>query len=315
MKCMNRYQEIAREETPPHVVTIGNFDGVHVGHRALLGAARCRADSLGISLAVLTFEPHPAEILKPETEKLRLVTPERKRELLSECGVELALFQAFDAEFAALSAEAFARAVLVDALRARLVYVGENFRFGKGREAGVGTLSKFGRRFGFDVYSAELIQRGETAVSSSRIREALTRGDVAAAAKMLGRYHEVSGTVSRDRQLGKKMGFPTINLKNVTVMFPKPGIYAALADVGGRTVSAAAYIGDRPTMGSGFSIEAHLLDFGGDLYEESATLRFVARIRDDEKFDTTDQLTRQIAADIAEIRGILASANITEIHD
>jgi riboflavin kinase / FMN adenylyltransferase len=309
MRRTSHYQEIAEETSTPHVVTIGNFDGVHIGHRALLKAARRRADSLGVSLAVLTFEPHPAEILKPGTERLRLVTPDRKSELLAACGVELALFQRFDADFAALDAEEFVRAVLREALLAKLVYVGENFRFGRGRGAGVGKLSRFGRKYGFDVYSAELIQKGSAAVSSSRIREVLADGDVRAAAKMLGRFHEVGGTVVRDRQIGQTMGFPTINLKDVDVMFPKSGIYAALVDIDSRTVPAAAYIGDRPTMGAGFSIEAHLLDFSGELYQARATIRFVDRIRDDQKFDTTDQLAAQIASDIARIREILAEIN------
>jgi riboflavin kinase/FMN adenylyltransferase len=310
MKRVNRYQEVISENSSPYVVTIGNFDGVHIGHRALLSAARCRADSLGISLAVLTFAPHPIELLQPDAAQSRLVTPEKKLSLLRECHVDLAVFQTFDAAFAALDPEAFVRVVLVEALEAKLVYVGENFRFGKGREAGVGALSRFGRRFGFDVYSAELIQSGKIPVSSSRIRDALSEGDVTAASRMLGRHHEITGIVARDRQFGKKMGFPTINLNGVSVMLPKPGIYAALAEVGEKSIPAAAYIGDRPTTGSGFSIEAHLLDFEGDLYEETATLRLVERIRDDRKFNDIDQLTRQIADDIERIRGI-----IKKIHD
>ncbi len=307
MKRVSHYQAVQCDNDVSQVVTIGNFDGVHVGHRALLAAAREQADALGLSLAVLTFEPHPVEVLKPGSEKLRLVGPKRKEELLAECGVDIALFQRFDRGFAAMEIETFAREVLAKSLQARLVYVGENFRFGRGRGGNVRALTDFGRKLGFKVIAKPLIQLDNQVVSSSRIRELLSEGRAAEAATLLGRFHEVTGTVLPDQQLGKKMGFPTINLRDVAVMFPGAGIYAAFCDVGDRAYRAAAYIGDRPTLGTGFSIEAHLLDFEGELYQREVTLRFVQHIRDDRKFNSTRELTDQITDDIARIKQILSA--------
>jgi riboflavin kinase / FMN adenylyltransferase len=305
MKQFIHYSDVASFIRKPRVVSIGNFDGVHTGHRAVLRAAKWEANLRFLELAVLTFEPHPVEVLIPDAPKLRLVETDRKAELLSECGVDLVLFQRFDDDFADLSARRFAKEVLEEALLSKLVFVGENFRFGHRREAGVDDLVRLGEEMGFEVFGETLIQAGESEVSSSRIRRALTDGDVRAANQMLGRPHEVSGTVKEDRAVGAKMGFPTINLTNINVVIPKPGIYAALCDTDGDVFPAAAYIGDRPTMGAGFSVEAHLLDFDGDLYGQRVTLKFIERVRDDQKFDSAEALTRQIEADVSAIRGIL----------
>ena len=305
MKRISHYQALQRDPDTPHVVTIGNFDGVHIGHQALLAEARKQADGWGLSLAVVTFEPHPVEVLNPGLKELRLITPDRKSALLARCGVDLALFQKFDVGFAALDTETFAREVLFGALHSRLVYVGDNFRFGRARGGGIRTLSYIGRKLGFEVQSTPLIQQGDAPVSSSRIRLLLEEGRVREASALLGRPHEITGTVTPDQQMGQKMGFATINLKNVHVMYPKSGIYAAFCHVGERRVPAAVYIGDRPTLGAGFSIEAHLLDFSEELYEQQVTLEFIEWIRDDRAFDSTDALVAQINHDITQIREIL----------
>ena len=305
MKRFSHYTFLAREESKPRVVTIGNFDGVHIGHQAVLRAARKEADRLGLELALLTFDPHPAEIMKPDARKLRLVEPYRKAELLAACGVDIALFQKFDREFAALSAETFARVVLAEALNARLVFVGGNFRFGRGREAGVDELRRLGEELGFEVSGEPLIHSSDVLVSSSRIRELLLKGDVSGARALLSRSHELSGTVARGREMGGKIGFPTINLVDFQALQPGPGIYAAVCDFDGKEIKAAAYIGSRPTMNAGFSVEAHLLDFNDDLYGKRVVLRFVERIRDDQKFDSTSALVRQITLDIKRIREVL----------
>ncbi len=305
MKRFVHYSEVGSFIPKPRVVTIGNFDGVHRGHRAVLQAAKQEANRRFLELAVLTFEPHPAEILIPDAPKLRLVETDRKAELLAECGVDLVLFQKFDETFAAVSAQRFAKEVLCDAMMSKLVFVGENFRFGHNREAGVDTLGRLGKAFGFEVVGESLIQSGAAEVSSSRIRRALAEGDVHTAGDLLGRPHEIPGTVKEDRSMGAKMGFPTINLDEISVVIPKPGIYAAECLHKDATFPAAAYIGDRPTLGTGFAVEAHLLDFSGDLYGERVSLKFIERIRDDQKFDDTAVLVRQIEQDIARIRDIL----------
>lgn len=305
MDLYHHYSEISGRDSQPRVVTIGNFDGVHLGHQTVLNAARREADRLGIDLAVLTFEPHPAEILKPDGPKLRLVEPARKAALLEGCGVDLTLFQQFDAAFSLMSAERFADRVLVRALSAKLVFVGDNFRFGRGREAGVGTLKSLGQLMGFDVFGEALVQLENQEISSSRIRRLLARGQVSEARRLLGRCHEVSGIVVKDRSVGKSIGFPTINLTDTKVMLPGPGIYAALCDVQGEAVKAAAYVGSRPTMDAGFAVEAHLLDFAQELYGQRVTLRFLEHVRDDRRFDSPEALVRQITDDIARIRTVL----------
>jgi riboflavin kinase/FMN adenylyltransferase len=306
MRLLYDYRELDRTTGPARAVTIGNFDGVHVGHRAVLEHAVEISGARGLELAVLTFEPHPAELFRAGEVKLRLVEPERKVELLSECGVDLVLAQKFDEQFAGLSAESFAGDVLVRALRARLVIVGENFRFGQGRVGDVSMLRDLGRRLDFEVRSEPLVGVAGAGVSSSRIRELLSAGEVSEAARLLGRLHEVSGTVVRGKgDAGNALGFPTVNLDDVSVLTPGKGIYAAHCDVEGQTLKCAAYIGDRPTLGHGATLEAHLMDFDGDLYDRRVRLRFVERLRGEQKFDGMDALRQQVGRDIARARQIL----------
>jgi riboflavin kinase/FMN adenylyltransferase len=309
MRLLYDYRELDDPAGPARAVTIGNFDGVHVGHRAVLEHAVARSRASGLELAVLTFEPHPAELFRAGEVKLRLAEPERKVELLSECGVDLVLAQKFDAEFAGLTAEQFARDVLIDSLHARLVIVGENFRFGRARSGDVARLTELGEQLGFEVRSEPLVGVAGAGVSSSRIRELLSAGEVAEAAALLGRLHEVTGTVVRGKgDAGEALGFPTVNLDDVRVLVPGKGIYAAHCDVDDETLKCAAYIGDRPTLGHGATLEAHLMDFDGDLYGRRVRLRFVERLRGEQKFDGIDALREQVGRDIDRARQILAEA-------
>ncbi|MBW2276090.1 MAG: riboflavin biosynthesis protein RibF, partial [Deltaproteobacteria bacterium] len=285
MRLLYDYRELDDSAGPARAVTIGNFDGVHVGHRAVLEHAVAISRASDLELAVLTFEPHPAELFRAGEVKLRLAEPQRKVELLSECGVDLVLAQKFDEQFAGLTAERFAGDVLMVALRAQLVIVGENFRFGRRRTGDVALLGDLGRQLGFEVRSEPLVGAAGAGVSSSRIRELLSEGEVATAAELLGRLHEVSGRVVRGKGAGHEIGFPTVNLADVRVLAPAKGIYAAHCDVEGQTLKCAAYIGDRPTLGHGATLEAHLIDFDGDLYDQRVRLRFVERLRGERKFD------------------------------
>jgi len=299
------YKDLTRGSSKHRIVTIGNFDGVHLGHRAVLHHAREEAASHGLELAVLTFEPHPAELLKPDGPKLRLAEPERKALLLAECGADLILAQRFDDRFSKLSARTFASDVLVDALKASRVIVGANFRFGKGRQGGVATLTRLGEELGFEVRGKQLVRSENGEVSSSRIRKLIMNGDVALGRELLGRCHEVPGTVEPGKGQGRILGYPTLNLGNIKVLLPAPGIYAARCDTGNRLENAAVYIGDRPTMGYGFSVEAHLLDFDGDLYGKRVVISFVDRIRGDMKFPNPESLTHQMAQDVDRARQLL----------
>jgi len=305
MECIYDYNELRADTARPRIVTIGNFDGVHVGHQAVLAKASRDAKRHGLELAVLTFEPHPAELLKPDGPRLRLVEPERKAELIAECGADLLLAQRFDREFAQLSAERFTAEVLVRSLGATEIIVGENFRFGRGRIGDVHALREFGRTMGFQVSGEQLVRSRKADISSSRIRQLLQLGNLAVASILLGRPHEIPGTVMPGRKEGRSLGFPTINLGDVRVLVPGPGIYAAQCVIGGDIEMAAAYIGDRPTMGHGFSIEAHLLDYDKDLYGQRVVLRFIERVRDDMKFENLDELKEQMSRDVDLIREIL----------
>lgn len=309
MRAYTDYRDSDLGSTVPRVVTIGNFDGVHLGHRAVLAAARREADRRGAELAVLTFEPHPAELLRPDLKRLRLIEPKRKLELLEGCGVDLVLAQRFDESFAALSAERFAREVLKGALAAAAVAVGDNFRFGAKRRGDVAALARFGAGMGFELVSAALVRSGASEISSSRVREALLGGDVRGARELLGRRHEVPGTVIAGRGAGRQLGFPTINLGEVAVLVPAPGIYAGRCETDGKETPAAIYIGDRPTLGFGSTLEAHLMDFSGDLYGRRAVLRFVERVREDAKFETPALLAEQMERDVAQVRSLLGATH------
>jgi riboflavin kinase/FMN adenylyltransferase len=305
MRLVRHYRDLAGDPASRRVVSIGNFDGVHVGHRAVLAAARAEADRRCCELAVLTFEPHPAELFGKAEPRMRLVDPEQKAALLAACGVDLALFQRFGAAFAALAPEAFAADVLVGALGAACIVIGEGFRFGTDRAGDFAALRELGAGLGFEVCAAPLVtDRGE-GVSSTRIRAALLTGDVAAARRLLGRPYEVSGEVVRGRGVGSGLGFPTANLGGVQVLLPAPGIYAARCAVGRERVPAAVYLGDRPTLGHGLSLEAHLLDYGEQLYGARLAITFIDRVRGEQCFDGVDALRAQIAEDVARVRSIL----------
>jgi riboflavin kinase/FMN adenylyltransferase len=305
MRLVKHYRDLAGEPAGRRVVSIGNFDGVHLGHRATLAAARAEADRLGAELAVLTFEPHPAELFGRARPAMRLADPEQKASLLAACGVDLVLDQRFDEAFAALAPAAFAADVLVGALCAACVVVGDGFRFGAGRRGDFAALRRSGGELGFAVVAAPLVtDRGE-GVSSTRIRAALLAGDVAAARRLLGRPYEIAGEVVHGRGVGSGLGFPTANLDGVRVLLPAPGIYAARCAVRSAVHPAAVYLGERPTLGHGHALEAHLLDGGADLYGERIALAFVDRVRGEQRFDGAEALRAQMAIDVARIRSIL----------
>ena len=309
MRLVRDYRELRWRQGPRRAVTVGNFDGVHLGHRAVLRAARERAREGGLELAVLTFEPGPAQLLRPDTAPLRLTAPERKHELLAEAGADLVLAQRFDAGFAALSPEEFARLVLVDSLGARAVVVGRNFRFGRGRAGTAESLKAIGAALDFEVDSLDLVSGGDAGISSSRIRALLAAGDVAGAARLLGRPHELEGEVIRGAGDGRRLGFPTANLGDLRVMAPGPGIYAARWSAAGEGGAAAVYIGDRPTLGHGSSVEAHLLDREIDLYGRRLRLDFVERLRDDRRFADRGSLAAQLGRDVEAARAAFAAAD------
>jgi riboflavin kinase/FMN adenylyltransferase len=298
------------------VVTPGNHDGVHAGHRCLVTEARrlsAEADP-ALRVVALTFHPHPMQLMAPERAPALLTTPDRRAELLRGAGADEVVIRPFDGEFAALSPEAFVTDVLMGQYGARAVVVGDDFRFGKNRAGDVATLEALGARLGLRVLAVpRIVEQGEP-ISSSRVRAALVAGDVERAASLLTRAHDVSGVVVTGDQRGRTIGVPTANLALGAVLVPADGVYAVAVRVlgsDGRPPSALLYgtanLGVRPTVAAGRSLEIHIHDFDGDLYGRTLRVGFLARLREERKFPDLAALTAQIARDVAASRAVAAS--------
>lgn len=298
---------------PGCAVTIGAFDGVHLGHRLVIDRTRAEATARGAETAVVTFDRHPAQVVRPESAPKLLTTLDHKLELLADLGVAYTYVVHFDAERARESAVDFIDEVLVDCLRARAVVVGADFHFGRRRGGNLATLAERGRSAGFDAIGLDLWSQpgsGGAVVSSTAIRAAVARGEVAAAAEMLGRHHELRGVVIDGDKRGRTLGFPTANVALPAEMaLPADGIYACWYErPDGSVHPAAVNVGRRPTFYDDQEhplVEAFLLDFSGDLYGEPAQVRFVAHLRPELRFDGVDALVTQMHADVAETRRIL----------
>ena len=289
---------------PRAAVAVGNFDGVHRGHQALVAAAVRTAAATSGTPVVLTFDPHPARVLAPGTAPSALMTLEQKAEALGRLGIEALAVLPFTPAVAAAGPAEFAEAVLARALGASAVVVGSNFRFGHGRAGDAGTL----RGLGFAVVEVAPVMHGGARVSSSRIREALAAGDVGEAAALLGRRHFVYGPVVAGDGRGRTLGIPTANVASRNETLPAVGVYAAWAWPEGRSpgIAAVVNVGRRPTFGGGaVSVEAHLLDFAGDLYGATLAVAFAARIRGERKFEGADALVARIREDVALARARL----------
>jgi riboflavin kinase/FMN adenylyltransferase len=296
-------------------VTIGAYDGVHLGHRAVIEEVRSRAATLDVPTAVVTFDRHPAAVVRPESAPRLLTDLDQKLELLANADVDYTLVVHFDEERSHETAEDFVNEVLVGCLRARLVVVGEDFHFGRDRGGNVELLGRMGPDLGFDVEGLRLVPVPgfEGPVSSTAIRRALQAGDVVTATRLLGRPHEVRGLVERgDGRGGSVLGFPTANVAVPNeIQLPADGIYAGWYErPDGSSHAAAISIGRRPTFypeGAPLMVEAYLLDFDGDLYGERARVRFVSRLRGEERFESIDELVAQMNNDVAAARAALES--------
>jgi riboflavin kinase/FMN adenylyltransferase len=299
------------------VVTIGAYDGVHLGHQAVIAAVRRRAAEAGLASAVVTFDRHPASVVRPESAPRLLTDLEQKLELLAVTGIDRALVISFDEVRSKEPAEEFVREVLVEALGAKVVIVGEDFHFGHQRQGNVGLLTRMGDELGFQVEGMALVDASGRAASdgdkasSTAIRHALVAGDLDAATAMLGRPYEVRGVVAHGDARGRELGFPTANVSVPgDILLPADGIYAGWYErPDGSVHPAALSLGRRPTFyeeAHASLLEAHLLDFVGDLYDEPARVRFVARLRGEERFDTVEALVEQMHRDCDEARAHLS---------
>lgn len=292
------------------VVTIGVFDGVHRGHQAIIGEAVSRARALGVPSVVLTFDPHPSEVVRPGSHPTVLTSPRYKAELVEGLKADVLCVLDFTLEFSRLTPAEFAHVVLVEHLHAQAVVVGENFRFGHKAAGDVAELARIGERFGFAATGVPLVRDGETTISSTYVRSCVDAGDVAAATRALGREHRVEGVVVRGDARGRTLGFPTANLRTAPhTAVPADGVYAAWLVRGGERLPAAVSIGTNPTFeGRERRVEAFVLDFDGDLYGEALALDFVALLRaaDTMSFDSVDALVAQIGRDVTKTRELLA---------
>jgi riboflavin kinase/FMN adenylyltransferase len=283
------------------IVVIGNLEGIHRGHQAVLRQARALADRSSARVVVLTFDPHPAEVLHQKV-KPRLCTVARRVELLRENGADEVVVEPFTLELAALTPEEFARNLLSARLHCSAVVVGENFRFGAHRAGDKTTLRDLGRQIGFEVVAAEIASDEKGPFSSTRVRNAIAAGDLAEATHVLGRPHSISGVVEHGDERGRTIGFPTANLGGVTEMLPPYGVYAVRADERPGVMN----LGVRPTVdGTKLRIEVHLFDFNGDLYDQSMRVHLIERVREERKFAGLDELKAQIAKDADTARAIL----------
>jgi len=291
-------------------VAIGNFDGVHLGHQALVRAARERAQATGAALAVLTFEPHPREYLDPGAAPPRLMRVGEKCAALAAAGVERLVVLRFDSRLQHLSPESFIDTVLRDGLGARHVVVGEGFRFGCRRAGTIESLRAAGTAAGFEVVVVPSVTLDGQRVSSTRVRTALAAGDLDGAARLLGRPYTLTGRVIAGERLGRQLGYATANLRLHRRIAPLGGVFAVdVRGIDGRGAAAAvASLGTRPTVGGGETLlEVHVFDFDGDLYGRRLAVDFVAKLREEEKFASLDALVAQMHADAARAREILAA--------
>ena len=303
-----RGQHNLRDEHRGCVATIGNFDGVHAGHLAVLRALKARGAEHGLPSVLVTFEPQPLEYFRPAEAPARLTRPREKLELLRDAGVDRVLVLRFDQDLAMMQAEQFIRQVLIDGLGIRHLYVGDDFRFGRNRVGDFAMLKAFGREHGFAVECLETVGDSCGRISSTRIREALAAGDLKTAACCLGRGYRMSGRVEHGHKRGRTIGFPTMNVGMARLRSPLRGVFAVQVDgLEDGPLNGVANIGNRPTLQGDdrFVLEVHLFDFDREVYGQQVSVHFIERIRDERKFPSFDELREQILRDAAQAREIL----------
>jgi len=285
-------------------LTIGNFDGVHIGHRELLRRTVTRARENGLMAVALTFHPHPIRYFTPKARFYEITSPEEKAARMEEMGIDALVVESFTGEIGGMGPEEFARTVIRGRLSARFVTVGYDFTFGRNRTGSPAMLSRIGREAGFAVDIVQPLVRGGAIVSSSRIRELLLGGRVREAEELLCAPYKVSGTVVTGAARGRKLGFPTANVQFTQELLPLPGVYVVDVAAGGSLRRGVANVGFNPTFGeNSLGVEVHLIDFRGDLYGQELAVYFRDRIRDERKFKSVDELVRQIQKDVEFARG------------
>lgn len=301
-------EDFSRPLAERSVVTIGNFDGVHRGHREIFRrVARTAVAEQALSV-VVTFAPHPLQVLNPSRTPLLITTPAQKRALIAENDLDLLVVIPFSPAFAAIPAERFVREVLVSGLGMRHLVIGHDYAFGRGREGNEALLGRLSIELQFQLEVLEPVGEGELVFSSSEVRRLVRNGDVAAVPPILGRFHRISGQVVHGREIGRSLGFPTANIVTENQLIPSDGVYAVWVEALGELHMGACSIGTNPTFAGGErTIEAFLFDFAGDLYGEEIGIQFAGRLRDLARFPDAAALREQIACDVARARDMLAA--------
>lgn len=310
MRLFHGYEnaEIAR----PTVLTLGVFDGLHLGHQLIIGRVVERARAEGAVPTVITFDPHPRAVLHPESAPPLLQTFDQKVEAFGVLGVEQTIVIRFTREFASRSAEEFLRDVVYERLQAREAYLGRGFAFGRGREGDIELLRRVSRELGFFADEVPEVRLRGQRISSSRIRELLAQGRVNLARRMLGRPYGVEGRVVRGAERGRTLGFPTANLRPVNRVIPRGGVYVTATLIDGTWRRSVTNVGVRPTFESAGepSVETFVMDWRGDLYGDVVRVRFLHRLRGERRFNSADELKRQIDADTARARKFFERAGV-----
>ncbi|TDK42804.1 bifunctional riboflavin kinase/FAD synthetase [Algoriphagus formosus] len=307
---MKIYEGLSQFENVPNpVVTSGTFDGVHLGHQKILQRIREIAKSIKGETILLTFWPHPRLVLYPKEHNLRLLsTFEEKAKLLRQFGIDHLISIPFTKEFSQLTSQEFIQNILVDKIKTKKLVIGYDHRFGKNREGSFEYLQQHSGEFGFDLEEISRQDVDEIGVSSTKIRNALESGDIITANNFLGRPYELNGLVIKGQQIGRSIGFPTANvhIPNSYKLIPKDGVYAVEASVNGSLYKAMLNIGNRPTVdGSSKSVETHLFDFEGDLYDKQITIYLRDYLREEQKFESLEALKSQLLIDQQRAKMIL----------
>ena len=309
---MHVVQDAFNSRDLPHggVATIGNFDGVHRGQRAILDRTVSRAGELRVPAVVVTFDPHPLAVLSPERAPVPLTTPKQKEALLDEAGISTLLVVRFTPEFSRVPAGQFVRELLYEKLRLQEIYVGEDFVFGHQREGNLDLLRRMGEELGFAAHGVRELAQGGERISSTRIRRALSEGKTTEAAEMLGRPYSIAGTIARGDRMGQKLGWPTINVASENKLLPADGVYAARVFFPSypATFDGVTNIGTRPTVYENYQrvVESHILDFKANVYGQRVELQFHKRLREERIFPSVMDLSAQIGRDVEATREYFA---------
>ena len=313
MKIIDRLENIT-QPFKNAVITIGNFDGVHIGHQALFHEVIEKADALDGTSIAMTFDPHPIRVLQKNNNPPLITLLEQKTELIERSGMEVLICIPFTKQFASLTAEDFIKSLLVDKIGMKAIIVGGDYTFGKNREGNLAVLNSFASQWGYEVIVADWIKAAQNVsdrISSTKIRELVMTGNIEPASKMLGRHYQIRGRVVKGRDRGGKLlGIPTANINLQDELCPKTGIYAVTVEYNHQIYRGVANIGYSPTFDDNeFTVEVHLLDFAENIYNEKIRVNFIERIRDEKKFADISELKQQINQDIKAADKILAAYN------